>query len=200
MSIKTSASDLQALWESLKTDDDTVALKLLMERTYPAMFGYGMRFSRDKEFVQDRIQEVFITIWQHRKTLVVPDAPKGYLLTSLRRKMINDGVKGVWVSIDSLHNFDLEQEISPDQLVFGHEEVASRIQLVRKLLSKLSERQREVIYLRYYQNLNREEIATVMNITEQSVSNMIQKALHSLRRSMPVDLLLSFVIGLLALV
>lgn len=186
MSTRVLTSDLKALWADLKRDD-AGSLKSLMENTYSLMFSYGMRFSGDKEFVQDCIQDVFIAIWQHRKTLVIPDSPKGYLLTSLRRKMVNNGVKGTWIPIDTLYDFDLEQEISLDHIVFGHEEVAFQMKLVRELLSRLSERQREAVYLRFYQNLDRAEIAAVMNISEQSVSNILQKALHTLRKSWPVS-------------
>ncbi len=185
MSEKASTSDLQELWASLKTDD-AGSLKLLMEHTYALMFGYGSKFSGHKEFIQDCIQDVFIAVWQHRKTLVVPDSPKGYLLASLRRKMINNSDKNLWVPIDSLYNFDLGQELSLDHIVFGHEEVSIQARLINNLLSRLSERQREAIYLRFYQNLSRNEIAEVMNISEQSVSNIIQKALHSLRKLWPV--------------
>ncbi len=184
MSVKASTSDLQQLWADLKTGD-AGSLKLLMEHTYTLMFGYGSKFSNNKEFIQDCIQDVFIAIWQHRETLVVPDSPKGYLLTSLRRKMINNGAKKPWVPIDSLYNFDPEQDISLDYIVFGHEEVAIQMRLVKNLLSQLSERQREAIYLRFYQNLSRNEIAEIMNISEQSVSNILQKALHSLRKLWP---------------
>lgn len=184
MSVKASTSDLQQLWADLKTGD-AGSLKLLMEHTYTLMFGYGSKFSNNKEFIQDCIQDVFIAIWQHRETLVVPDSPKGYLLTSLRRKMINNGAKNPWVPIDSLYNFDPEQDISLDYIVFGHEEVAIQMRLVKNLLSQLSERQREAIYLRFYQNLSRNEIAEIMNISEQSVSNILQKALHSLRKLWP---------------
>lgn len=185
MSGKASTSDLQKLWASLKTDN-AGSLKLLMEHTYALMFGYGSKFSGNKEFIQDCIQDVFIAIWQHRKTLVVPDSPKGYLLASLRRKMINNNDKNLWVPIDSLYNFDPGQELSLDYIVFGQEEISTQIRLVNNLLSRLSERQREAIYLRFYQNLSRNEIAEVMNISEQSVSNILQKALHSLRKLWPV--------------
>lgn len=185
MGEKASTSDLQQLWANLKMDD-AGSLKLLMEYTYGLMFGYGSKFSGNKEFIQDCIQDVFIAIWQHRATLVVPDSPKGYLLTSLRRKMINNGAKNSWVPIDSLYNFDPEQDISLDYIVFGHEEVATQMRLLNSLLARLSERQREVIYLRFYQNLSRNEIAEIMNISGQSVSNILQKALHSLRKLWPV--------------
>ena len=179
-----STSDLQALWAGL-AKDDTGALKLLMENTYQVMFGYGMRFSKDRDFVEDCIQDVFVAIWQHRKKLVVPDSPKGYLLTSLRRKMINNGVKGTWISIDSLYDFDPAQEISPEAALFAGEETVYLAERMKTLLSKLSDRQREAVYLRFYQNLERPEIASVMNISEQSVSNLLQKALHTLRKSWP---------------
>lgn len=189
---------MRAIWNTLKTDSDTAALKELMDGCYQLMFGYGMRFSKDAEFVQDCIQEVFIAVWQHRKTLVVPDSPKAYLLTSLRRKMFSSGVKGTWISIDSLYDFDTEQETSLDSLVFGHEEVAFQVNLVRRLLSSLPERQREAIYLKFYQNLNRTEIAGIMNISEQSVSNMLQKALASLRKSCPAGYVFLSLLGALA--
>ncbi|GAA4440673.1 sigma-70 family RNA polymerase sigma factor [Ravibacter arvi] len=178
-------SDLQTLWANLKRDDSH-ALKVLMEATYATMFGYGMKFSDRKEFVQDCIQDVFIAIWQHRHTLVVPDSPKGYLLTSLRRKMINNGVRGTWISLDALHEYDLEHDLPLEKIVFGHEELAYQMSLVQKLLASLPDRQREAVYLRYFQNLDRREIALIMNISEQSVSNVLQKALHSLRKSLPV--------------
>lgn len=200
MGTSVSTSDLKALWATLKTDENADALKLLMEQSYPIMFGYGMRFSKDREFVEDCIQDVFIAIWQHRKKLVVPDSPKGYLLTSLRRKMINNGVRGTWIPLDNLYDFAPQHDLSLDQTVFGHEEIACQMKLVDKLLAGLSERQREAIYLRYYQNLSRSEIAAVMNISEQSVSNILQKALHSLRKSWPVGHILLFCLWALPLV
>jgi RNA polymerase sigma factor (sigma-70 family) len=180
-------SDIRELWETMKQDLGTSALRSLMEGTYPLLFGYGLKFSKDKEFVQDCIQDVFITIWQHRKTLAVPESPKGYLLASLRRKMINNHLKGTWIPIDSLYDSDIPQEHSLDQLVFGHEEVEFQSKFLQNLLSQLSDRQREVIYLRFYQNLSRAEVSSAMGISEQSVSNTLQKALLALRKAWPID-------------
>src|SRR5690606_41672614 len=52
---------------------------------------------------------------------------------------------------------------------------------VRKFLAQLPKRQREALYLRYYENLTYEEIAGVMGLQRQAVANYIQYGLRRLR-------------------
>ena len=54
------------------------------------------------------------------------------------------------------------------------------------LIYELPQRQREVVYLRFFQSMSRDEIAVVMEIAPQTVSNILQIALGKLReRSIP---------------
>ena len=48
-------------------------------------------------------------------------------------------------------------------------------------LNKLPKREKEIIYLRFYQNLEISEIVEVMEINSQSVYNLLHKALSHLR-------------------
>ncbi len=81
----------------------------------------------------------------------------------------------------------------PELVLIERESIVRQSQQVARYLNELPRRQREIIYLKYYQNLDREEIAEVMGISHQSVSNLLQKALLALRRVIPVDLALILV-------
>lgn len=65
-------------------------------------------------------------------------------------------------------------------------------QTVREVLSLLTDRQREIIYYRYIEELSIEEIASLMDMNYQSVQNSIQRSIKKIRESFPV--LIVFVI------
>ena len=65
-------------------------------------------------------------------------------------------------------------------------------QTVREALRLLTDRQREIIYYRYIEELSIEEIASLMDMNYQSVQNSIQRSIKKIRESFPV--LIVFVI------
>jgi RNA polymerase sigma factor (sigma-70 family) len=48
-------------------------------------------------------------------------------------------------------------------------------------LGRLSNRQKEIIYLKYYQNLSYEEVSEIMNINYQVARNLLYQAIKSLK-------------------
>ncbi len=54
---------------------------------------------------------------------------------------------------------------------------------IQNALAALPKRQKEIIYLRFFQNLDREHIAQVMDITPQTVSNILQIAFKGIRKN-----------------
>jgi RNA polymerase sigma factor (sigma-70 family) len=63
-------------------------------------------------------------------------------------------------------------------------------------LNNLSRRQREVIYLRYYDDLTYEEISQVMGLNYQSVMNHLHKALKALRSNQSLRRLVEVTLAL----
>jgi len=51
------------------------------------------------------------------------------------------------------------------------------------MLTKLTKRQHEAIFLRYFEELNCDEIASVMNLSKQAVYNLLHHALLELKKS-----------------
>ena len=67
-----------------------------------------------------------------------------------------------------------------DFLINGQINEENRIK-VTTALNKLTSRQREAIYLRFFENLNFETIAQVMEMNIQSVRNLIHRAMQLMR-------------------
>ena len=54
--------------------------------------------------------------------------------------------------------------------------------LVREMLSSLSMRQKEILYLRLHDRLSFKDISAIMDINRQSAQNLFQRAVGKLRR------------------
>ncbi|MBD2700486.1 sigma-70 family RNA polymerase sigma factor [Spirosoma sp. BT702] len=182
-------SEEAQLWKSFTADDET-ALRKLMEGFYATLMNYGSKYTKDKEIAKDCIQELFIDLWYQRHQVIQPNSVKAYLLTSLRRRLFRQLRKTVFLAepIFSGDDESFRFESSPDLILIEHESIVRQAQQIAHYLNELPRRQREIIYLKYYQGLNRNEIAEVMSITQQSVSNLLQKALVTLRQVIPFNL------------
>lgn len=195
--------DENHLWQLL-LQGDKIALSRLMDYYLDALYNYGIHFSVDHCLVEDCIQELFTGIWQRRDFLSMPVNIKSYLFSSLRRMILRKTKSGKKVTIVSINenendSGDFDFEISVEQAFIRQEETKGIAQKIKNLIAVLPKRQKEMIYLKFFENLRREEIAEIMQITPQAVSNLLQKALKNMRSddedSFPVPIILLFFTG-----
>lgn len=187
-----SAQTDEVLWQQLQQGSE-LALGKLINRYFNPLLNYGHKFIRDEAFVKDCVQEVFIEIWNRRDRISTPDSVRAYLLSSVRRRVLREGYRQQISRDDEpadLENNDFLSEFSPEWTIIEQESLAETTHRIADALAKLPKRQREAIYLRYYQNLERDEIAGIMNVNPQSVSNLLQAAYASIRENWPILLLL----------
>ena len=69
-----------------------------------------------------------------------------------------------------------------DELIDKEDHVEIK-QKLEDYLKKLTDRQREIIYLRYIEEYSYEEISEIMNISVESGRNLISKSLNKLKKS-----------------
>lgn len=169
---------------------DRYALASLLQSYYPDLFHWGMRLHADREFVKDCIQELFVNLWKIQATIGVVENVRSYLLVVLKTRMLRELAK-----TPAPHSFPLSEtysfsvEFAADIRLIEEEHEIYQLRNVERVLNQLPQRQKELIYLRFYQNLSFEQIAEVMHLGRQSVYNLLQKSLNSLRKSWPVTLL-----------
>ncbi|HTL07181.1 MAG TPA: sigma-70 family RNA polymerase sigma factor [Chitinophagaceae bacterium] len=163
--------------------DDEQALGLLMRKYYSDLYNYAARFTQDEALIKDCIQEVFISLWQRRQTIGIILSPKFYFLRAIKNKVLKSldkaqrkfGLQVLPEDYDFTHEFSVEKMIIAKQVT---EENAVRL---NGLLAQLSKREKEVIYLKYYQYLDNGQVAELMNISRQSVYNLLHEAIRKLK-------------------
>lgn len=188
-------------WRALTKGDEN-ALEWLFDEFSQNLFNYGMKIIGDREVVKDCIQDLFSDLWKNRRRVIVPEAPKMYLFKALKYKILRSASRDHKKTVLFEEQYESDVQMSAESLMIDEQTVIENRVMVSKALDKLTQRQREVLVLRYFEDMDHDEIATLLKINKQSVYNLIYSALTSLKEAMLLELnLLTFVVtGLLAVV
>lgn len=139
---------------------------------------YGSKLCPDDSILKDCIQELFIELWQNRSTTEVRSV-KAYILRALKYKIYKaQGRRNISPGIDE----DMGFEISHEDLLIHSEDDRQKAARLVDSIQQLPPRQREIIYLKLYQQLSYEELSEVMQINYQAARNLFSQAIKSLRQ------------------
>ena len=92
--------------------------------------------------------------------------------------------------MDLVKNFFAENELSAIPFQYSHEDFLIEKEIdevraitIRNVIDQLPSKQKESMYLRYYEKLSVEEISMVQGINYQSVLNNLQRAYEAIRNN-----------------
>lgn len=142
---------------------------------HPMLYRYGTTISVSNQLVEDSIQELFIYLYEKEIDLHSIKNIKAYLFIALRRKILEKKSKSVLAPTPS------DTQSSIEQVLIAQEERKQKRELIKTHLNKLPWRQKEAVYLKFFNNLSAKEIGEIMDITPQVVSNTVYKAVKKLR-------------------
>ncbi len=181
MQEKINKKDEDLLWKGMKSGDQE-SFSMIFKSYYPKLYTYGIKLMPFSDLVRDQIQDLFINIWQNREGLGDVSNLKAYLFTSLRRRLFHSKEKRLDTeSIDNLSEKDYRSWIFEPNEFIDTAFISSNIkEKLIKNLNSLPENQREIIFLRFYNQLTYREIADIVHIKEQSVKNNMPKILQKL--------------------
>lgn len=178
----------EKVWDLFLLGDEP-AFETLMKRHYQALFNYGSRFTKDQELVKDHIQDLFLTLWKNRSGLQSTVSVKHYLLKSLRRRVLRYAQKSKLISPVDDYYFDagFNMVLPVEANLVLQERLTELSFKVRSVLEKLSRRQQEIIYLRFYMDADIKQIAEIMELNHQSVYNLLHEALRRFKNLSNAD-------------
>lgn len=177
------------VWQRLKNGDKKALAELYKDHV-DILYRYGMKVAGDRSVVEDCIQNLFVTIWEKRANLGDTDSVKNYLLASLRRSIYKyHSKKEVSTDPTQPRTEDGSVELSFEQLTIDKEMDEERKEKFQRALKNISSRQREVIYLRYFEDKDYNEICEIMDISYQGARNMLFKALRSLKEHLSITII-----------
>lgn len=171
----------------LYAEGNNVAFDVLLDRYEQKIFSYIMFILHDADVSEDIFQETFmkaiITIQQGRYTengkfqAWLTRIAHNLVIDYFRQNRNENCISSEDVEYDvfnnvSLSEADIETEIIQDQVLSD----------VRLLVKNLPSVQKEVVYMRYYQNLSFKEIAEITGVSINTALGRMRYALLNLRR------------------
>ncbi len=175
----------EELWESFLSGDKEAISELFL-RHHGDLYRYGLKINSSGEAVRDGIQELFLRLWKRPYALEQAVSVKKYLIISLRRILLRQ-----LEQYDSREKRNYEYAVDAHQKVAAADEIIIRAEMHREQqksldesLLTLSDRQREVLFLKFYEGYNNKEISEIMGITYQRVSNIAHETIHKLRETL----------------
>ena len=90
--------------------------------------------------------------------------------------------------------YPFELQLTPETLVLNNENQRQIRQQIENVLGTLTGKQKEVIYLRYYEGLNFEDIAQSMNLSVKACYKLMGRAITTLREKIPGALVLIIIL------
>ncbi len=160
---------------------DREALGNIFRRYFSDLFAYGMKIIVSDDLVKDHIQELFVRLWEKRSQLGMVRNVKVYLLISLKNDLLQSMRNNRRDRLDPAVAGS-QFAISFEDLIIEKEQEAELAQKVASCIETLTARQREIIYLRFYHNLDFPHVAEVMEMNVQSVRNLLFRTLEKLRK------------------
>jgi RNA polymerase sigma factor (sigma-70 family) len=172
------------LWTSFLAGDERAADQLFLHY-YDVLFRYGLRLTGEEELTKDSIQSVFQQLWQRRASLGPVAAVGPYLLTALRRQLARDQqAQRRQSKLASTYEAEFDVQYTPDDFDLPE----ARYKLLLAALGQLSVRQREAVYLKFFDGLTYEQIAEVMGLNVQSARNLVHQGLKTMRQRVGLPL------------
>jgi RNA polymerase sigma factor (sigma-70 family) len=165
--VETSGQD--PLWNNFKSGDRDSFAKIY-SMYIEDLLSYGYRVTSNRQLIKDSIQDVFLSLWQQRHNISETSSIKFYLFRALRNRIVRN--------IEIHH----EKPVFSENLFMENETNQEQIKRLQNAIRQLPKRQQEVVQLRYNQNFSLEEIADLMQISNQSVRNLLHRSISELRR------------------
>ena len=167
---------------------DEFAFKALYDRTSSKLYGLAMRVVGKREWAEEVLQEAFLHIWRvagdYRGHLSPPMAWMGLIVRSraldfLRRRTAERS--NVTQELDEVMAQTLEGD-SPNPMDTAL--ASQQAQALHQCLTRLDNRQREVVSLAYLRDLSHSELALQLRLPLGTVKTWIRRGLEQLRACM----------------
>ena len=160
----------------------------LLFRHQSKLFSYILFVVRDREIADDLFQETFVkVITKLQEGKYSPSGKFSAWMMRIAHNVIMDLYRGLKVQkiVDTSDDNDLSNISTNDLYSMDIESQYVNAQVlkdVKKLMTFLPASQREVVYMRYYQQLSFKEIAEMTNVSINTSLGRMRYAILNLRR------------------
>lgn len=151
------------------------------------LFTYALYLGFEKEMIMDAIHDIFCKIATDEETLQYISNIKFYLFKSLKNRLFDMlKTRRQHVELSAMDNslelpFNIQVSIEREDRLIDKEEQEQIENQISEMLNSLTERQREIVYLRYIQEYDYQQIAELLHISVHGCRKLLSKAMLKLR-------------------
>lgn len=160
------------------------ALSILYDRYIRLVYSLAYKILENSEEAEDITQEVFLTLWRRNAY----DPKRGSLssfLTTMTRSRAIDKLRSKGARLRVLQRLQGMVRLETNPLTpLEQASVGERSQVIRGALAQLSETERQVLEIAYYEGLSQSEIAKRLNIPLGTVKTRSRQGLLKLRQTL----------------
>lgn len=170
--------------QSVRRGDER-AFEALFHEYYPALCGFVERYVGSPDAAEELVQQVFVRIWENRRTWFVRSALKSYLYQAARNHALNhlkhERVRRTFAE----RVLRLNERVGTGAPLPGPEEQQEKREFraaVAKAMNRLPDHYREVVQLRARDQMTHAEIAQLLNLPVKTVETRARRGIRNLRR------------------
>lgn len=176
--------DWRQTWLKFK-EGDMDAFNRIYVAYFDKLHAYGSKLTNDTSILEDSIQELFLQLYTRRNKLSKDVKLEYYLLKSLKLtiyqrlrrkgKMVLSGLAQEDAE-NSSFIFKLENKEEPAEDEHNKQ--------LEKVLSELDQKQRELLYLKFYNSLSYKEIGGILGINPDSAKKQVYRIIKKMKQNL----------------
>lgn len=176
-------------WQQFIDDGNLDSLSKIYFHYYDLLYDYGLRMTPDESAVEDAIQTGFLNLIKQRKSIGKVINLDAYLITSFRRQLLSDLNKQrrlVTSEFTNEEHFDYFKTHDTDSSDHQNSERIHRI--IQTCIENLTDKQKEIVYLRFQKEVPYETISEMLNISVDSCYKSLYRSINIIRAEVEKEL------------
>lgn len=181
------AERIEYLQNRIAQSEDQQAYKELFTELYEYLYHFAWSVVKSKELSEETVSDVFIKVWEKRKSLLQISNLKVYLYVATRNIALNYLNKQKRTSFADIEEFSINLKSNysdPEQLLITSEMML----LIQKAIVQLPPRCRLVFKLIKEDKMKYREVAEVLHVSVKTVENQMAIALSRIGNAVKFDI------------
>ncbi|SDG70346.1 sigma-70 family RNA polymerase sigma factor [Winogradskyella thalassocola] len=165
------------LFEQMQ-EGNTKALDLFFKKYYQKLCRFGVLFESNSHIIEEKVDDVFISLWSNRDQLNKIKNPKSYIYAILKNDLLrvkkNYEIRSLQ-NEDHLNNSSLYPSIE-DEIIANEQKEINR-NVIKNVLESIPKRTRQIFEMSRIDGFKYKEISELLDIAPKTVENHIGLAL-----------------------
>jgi RNA polymerase sigma-70 factor (family 1) len=145
-----------------------------------AVYANILRLVKRPECAEDLLQEVFISLWQHKDTLTDQKSIPGWLFVVSYNKSLTFLKKRVKESIESIDSYEQYLQLENEDII-DEDLYQQQLSIIHQAVEELPKKKREVFKLCRFEGRSTDEVAQLMGISKESVKDYLKQSNRTIK-------------------